>query len=272
MLDFINFVILVGGGLVLLSVFTSLLSTKVGVPLLLVFLSLGILAGEDGIGGINFDNAPLAYFIGSSALAIILFDSGFATRFQSYRVAAGPALMLAVVGVLLTTGLMGVMAHFTLGVPWLESFLIGSIVSSTDAAAVFMLMRVGGITLRDRVRATLEIESSSNDPMAIFLTISLVEVLRAEDLSWTWGEVSVLGLQLVWGMLGGLVAGWLIVRIINRVRLEDGLNPIAVLAMALVTFGIVSTNGGRGFLAVYDAGLIAGNQPLRGAPALETAV
>src|SRR3546814_495805 len=152
MLDFINFVILVGGGLVLLSVFTSLLSTKVGVPLLLVFLSLGILAGEDGIGGINFDNAPLAYFIGSSALAIILFDSGFATRFQSYRVAAGPALMLAVVGVLLTTGLLGVLAHFTLGAPWSERFLIGSIVSSTDAAAASIAMRIGGLPPRAPLR------------------------------------------------------------------------------------------------------------------------
>ncbi|HET8727850.1 MAG TPA: potassium/proton antiporter [Alphaproteobacteria bacterium] len=266
MLDLINLIILVGGGLVLLSVFTSLLSTRAGVPLLLVFLSLGLLAGEDGIGGINFDNAPLAYFIGSVALAIILFDSGFSTRFQSFRVAAWPSLTLATVGVLLTTGLMGLFAHAVLGMPWLEAFLIGAIVSSTDAAAVFLLLRVGGITIRDRVRSTLEIESGSNDPMAIFLTIALVEQLASGERSWSWELLGNFGVQAVVGGLGGAAAGWLMVKIINRVRLEDGLYPVAVLAMAIVTFGIVAALGGSGFLAVYVAGLVAGNTRMRAAP------
>ena len=157
-MEFNNLIILVATILLLVSIFTSLISFRIGAPLLLIFLGVGLAAGEDGIGGISFDNTPAAFLIGSVALAIILFESGFDTRFSSYRVAAAPALTLATFGVLITTGLVGTAAHYALSLPWLESLLVGAIVSSTDAAAVFFLLRVGGITLRDRVRSTLEIE------------------------------------------------------------------------------------------------------------------
>src|SRR5690606_6203766 len=147
-------------------------------PLLLVFLGIGLAAGEDGLG-IQFENVEVAYFIGSVALAVILFDSGAGTRFQAFRVAAAPAVVLATAGVLLTAILVAVPARYLLGIDWLQAFLLGSIVGSTDAAAVFFLLRVGGIQILERVRATLEVESSSNDPMAIFLTVTIVELIVA---------------------------------------------------------------------------------------------
>jgi potassium/hydrogen antiporter len=270
MLDAMNLAILIGAGLIAVSVFTSLISFRVGAPLLLVFLAVGLLAGEDGIGGINFDDAASAYFIGSIALAIILFDSGYETRLQTIRVAAWPSLVLASVGVLLTTGLVGAATHWLFGLPWLESLLMGAIVSSTDAAAVFFLLRVGGIALRDRVRSTLEIESGSNDPMAIFLTLSLVELIAQgaslEEVSWDLAQAFAMqiGLGLVLGVLGGL----LIIRIVNRVTLDPGLYPVLVMALALVLFAATSMAGGSGFLALYIAGLLAGNAPLRMAATL----
>lgn len=265
MLDAMNLAILIGAGLIAVSVFTSLVSFRVGAPLLLVFLAVGLLAGEDGIGGIDYDDAESAYFIGSLALAIILFDSGYETRIQTIRIAAWPSLVLATAGVLLTTGLVGIAARWLFGLPWLESLLLGAIVSSTDAAAVFFLLRVGGITLRDRVRSTLEIESGSNDPMAIFLTLTLVELIARgggmEDLSWDFARAfaAQIGLGLLLGALGGLV----IIRTVNRVRLDPGLYPILVIALALVLFAATSMLGGSGFLALYVAGLMAGNSQLR---------
>ncbi|MFH1806574.1 MAG: potassium/proton antiporter [Pseudomonadota bacterium] len=264
MIDSMNLVILVTSLLVVVAVFTSLISFRVGAPLLLVFLFVGVAAGEDGIGGIAFDNAPLAYFIGSTALAMILFDSGFETPTRALRIAAAPALVLATFGVILTTGVIGAAAWFLLGVPWLVGLLFGAIVSSTDAAAVFFLLRVGGINLRDRTRSTLEVESGSNDPMAVFLTISLVELIvmgGGDNIAFELFQrfVFQIGLGGLLGLLGGLV----IVQVINRVKLEPGLVPIVVLACALSLFGATSLIGGSGFLAVYVAGLYAGNSKIR---------
>lgn len=265
MLVAMNLAILIGAGLVAVSVFTSLVSFRVGAPLLLVFLAVGLLAGQDGIGGINFNDAANAYFIGSIALAIILFDSGYETRLQTFRVAAWPSLVLATAGVLLTTGLVGAATHWLFGLDWLESLLMGAIVSSTDAAAVFFLMRVGGITLRDRVRSTLEIESGSNDPMAIFLTLTLVELIAQgaslDEVSWDLTQAFVQQISL--GLALGAVGGFAIVRIVNRVTLDPGLYPILVLSLALVLFAATSMLDGSGFLALYIAGLIAGNSRLR---------
>ena len=176
-LQLINVVILIGAGLLALAALTSLVSARLGVPLLLIFLCLGLAAGEDGIGQIHFNNAPLAYFIGSIALAIILFDAGFETPWRSYRLAAGPGMLLATAGVVVTSSLVAPVAHWLLGLDWPTSFMLGAIVSSTDAAAVFLLLRLGGVSIRDRVRSTLEIESGSNDPIAIFLTLGLAEVV-----------------------------------------------------------------------------------------------
>jgi len=265
MLDVIFTAILLGAGLITAAVLTSLIAFRVGAPLLLVFLGVGLLAGEDGLG-LRFDDARLAYFIGSLALAVILFDSGFRTRFSSFRVAAGPAITLATLGVLLTTVLVGVAARFLLGLPWLYAFLIGAIISSTDAAAVFFLLRVGGITIRDRVRSTLEVESASNDPMAIFLTVTLVEMILAGEAGLEAplkGFLVAFGTQMGLGLLFGLVGGFLIVRVVNRLELESGLYPIFVMSAALVLFGAVGLVDGSGFLAVFVAGLYAGNRRMR---------
>ncbi|HSK41010.1 MAG TPA: potassium/proton antiporter [Arenibaculum sp.] len=270
MLEAMNLAILIGAGLIAVSVLTSLISFRVGAPLLLVFLGIGLLAGEDGPGGLVFDDAGAAYFIGSVALAIILFDSGFETRLGTVRVAAWPSVTLATAGVLLTTGLVGAAAHYLLDLPWLHAMLMGAIVSSTDAAAVFFLLRVGGITLRDRVRSTLEIESGSNDPMAIFLTLTLVELIAqgASPEALTWGLAQAFGLQMGIGIVAGLVGGGLVVRTVNHLDLEQGLYPVVVLALSLCLFAATSMLGGSGFLAVYIAGLVAGNSQLRAAPLL----
>jgi cell volume regulation protein A len=264
MIESMNLVILIASVLVVVAVFTSLISFRVGAPLLLVFLFVGLGAGEDGIGGINFDNAPLAYFIGSIALAMILFDSGFETQLRTLKIAAAPSLVLATVGVMLTAFVVGGVTWLVLDVPWLVALLFGAIVSSTDAAAVFFLLRVGGINLRDRTRSTLEVESGSNDPMAVFLTISLVELIMqggGDNLALELLERFVLqiGLGAVLGLLGGMA----IVQMINRVKLEPALVPIVTLACALSLFGATSIVGGSGFLAVYVAGLYAGNSQMR---------
>ena len=242
--------------------FTTVLAYRFGAPLLLVFLGLGLLVGEDGLG-IQFDDASLAYLIGSLALAVILFDSGFRTRFASFRVAALPAVTLATVGVVLTAGLVGLAARFIFGLPWLESLLMGAIISSTDAAAVFFLLRVGGITIRERVRATLEIESGSNDPMGIFLTVALVELILADQGAPDLAEVLLVFVkQMGLGLAFGLLGGFLIVRMANSIDLEPGLYPIVVLAASLAVFGGTGAIGGSGFLAAYVAGLYAGNQQI----------
>ncbi|HYI71292.1 MAG TPA: potassium/proton antiporter [Skermanella sp.] len=263
-----NLIILIAAVLLLVSIFTSLISFRIGAPLLLIFLGVGLAAGVDGIGGISFDNTPAAFLIGSVALAIILFESGFDTRFSSYRVAAAPALTLATFGVLITTSLVGLAAHYALDLPWRESLLVGAIVSSTDAAAVFFLLRVGGITLRDRVRSTLEIESGTNDPMSIFLTIALVELITADGSQSMWHLPTLFLAQIGGGVLFGLIGGGLLVLAINRIKLEPGLYPIVSLSMALFIFALAGVAEGSGFLAVYVAGLVAGNAKLRGAQSL----
>lgn len=261
MLD-ISTAILIAAGLIIVAGFTTVLAYRFGAPLLLVFLGLGLLVGEDGLG-IQFDDASLAYLIGSLALAVILFDSGFRTRFASFRAAAIPAVTLATVGVVLTAGLVGLAARFIFGLPWLESLLIGAIISSTDAAAVFFLLRVGGITIRERVRATLEIESGSNDPMGIFLTIALVELILADQGAPDLAEVLLVFVkQMGLGLAFGLLGGFLIVRMANSIDLEPGLYPIVVLAASLAVFGGTGAIGGSGFLAAYAAGLYAGNQQI----------
>ncbi|RVC74842.1 potassium/proton antiporter, partial [Mesorhizobium sp. M2A.F.Ca.ET.046.02.1.1] len=167
----IYLVTLVGTALIVAAAFSSLIAFRFGAPLLLLFLCIGLATGVDGLG-IEFDNARLAYFAGSLALAIILFDSGFGTPLNALKQAAGPALSLATIGVILTTGIFSVAASYFLKLSWLESSLLGAAVASTDAAAVFFLLRAGEIHLRERVRSTLEVESGTNDPIAIFLTIT----------------------------------------------------------------------------------------------------
>ncbi len=218
MIDSMNAAILILAALVSISVLSSLLSYRVGAPLLLVFLGVGLLAGQDGIGGLGFDDVGSAYLIGSIALAIVLFDSGFHTPFKSVRQAAFPALSLATIGVVGTAAVVAVPAFYLLGLDWLESLLLGSIVASTDAAAVFFLMRVGGITVRERVRSILEVESGSNDPMAIFLTVVLIEFIVDRSTHNGFGLYVVLHLlqQFGIGTVAGLAGGAIIVQAYNR--------------------------------------------------------
>ena len=263
MIESMNVTILIVSGLVALSIFSSLLSTRIGAPLLLVFLAVGLLAGEDGIGHLKFDDAGTAYLIGSIALAVILFDSGFHTGIKAFRAAAFPALALASVGVAMTTLVVALPVHYLIGMGWLESTLLGAIVSSTDAAAVFFLLRVGNLNLRERVRATLEVESGSNDPMAIFLTLALVGLLAGTGPAHHgWAGFSILSdfvTQFGVGALAGMVGGGMIVLAVNRMGFERGLQPLAAMCLAMVVFSATGAIGGSGFLAVYIAGLIAGN-------------
>ncbi len=264
MIESLNITLLVLSGLVTLSIFSSLLSFRVGAPLLLVFLAVGLLAGEDGLGGIRFDDVGTAYAIGTVALAIVLFDAGFHTPLKSVRQAALPSLSLASVGVVLTAALVAVPGHYLLGLDWPQGLLLGAIVASTDAAAVFFLLRVGGIHVRDRVRSILEVESGSNDPMAIFLTIVMIRVLTGDDggddlVAFILGH---LAMEVVIGLIAGLGGGTLIVAAVNRLGIERGLLPVAALSMALMLMAATALIGGSGFLAVYVAGLIAGNARL----------
>lgn len=266
MIDMISWAIAIAAGLIVISILTSLISYRIGAPLLLIFLVVGLLAGEDGIGGIRFRDASAAYFIGSVALAVILFDSGFGTKWRSFRLAAAPALTLASLGVLLTAIILAVPAKFLLGLSWFEAMLLGAIVGSTDAAAVFFLLRVGNIGIRDRVRATLEVESGSNDPMAIFLVITLLEMISlgaAQD-GWLstfgWALLQQFGL----GILIGLAVGYVLVKVLNRFEFDAGLYPVLVISLVLLLFGVTSVLGGSGFLAVYVAGIVMGNLRFRG--------
>lgn len=265
-------VTLVATAMVLAAAFSSLIAFRFGAPLLLLFLAIGLASGVDGLG-IDFDNAHVAYAVGSLALAVILFDSGFGTPISILRHATGPALSLATAGVALTTLIFGSAAHYLAGFDWLESFLLGACVATTDAAAVFFLLRAGNIHLRERVRTILEIESGTNDPIAIFLTVALVEVIAQGGQVGASTLITELAAGFVVAMLLGAVVGVLggfaIVRLVERLDLDQGLQPIFVLTLSLVVFAGAGAIGGSGFLAVYLAGLVAGNSRIRGATMLK---
>src|SRR5437588_12988494 len=180
-LDAVSIGILLGALLVLAGIMSSLIATRFGAPLLLVFLVVGMLAGEAGPGGIKFDDVYATYVVGSIALALILFDGGLRTRFATFRSVLGPAALLATLGVLITAALTAPVAKWLLGIGWTEALLVGAVVASTDAAAVFFLLHARGLRLRPRVAATLEVESGSNDPFAVLLTVLLVEFLTLGD-------------------------------------------------------------------------------------------
>jgi cell volume regulation protein A len=263
----IYFITLISTALVLLAAFSSLVAFRFGAPLLLIFLGIGLVTGVDGLG-ISFDNAGAAYFIGSLALAVILFDSGFGTPLGVFRIAAFPAASLATAGVALTTLVMGVVCYYVTNFTWLESFLLGACVASTDAAAVFFLLRAGNLSIRDRVRSTLEIESSANDPIAIFLALTLVHAIELG--AQPDADILVLDIaagfvvQMVLGLAVGLAGGQMIARLVGRLRLDRGLLPIFVITLSLLVFAAAGSIGGSGFLAVYVAGLIAGNAQMPG--------
>ena len=264
-MDFGQAATLVIAALVLLSILSSVLSFRLGAPLLLVFLFVGLLAGEDGPGQIHFNDAPVAYLIGSLALAVILFDSGFATGLGTFRAYAGPALSLATIGVVLTAAVVGAVAHVLLPLSWSESLLLGAIVASTDAAAVFFLLRAGGIRIRERARSILEIESGSNDPTAVFLTIVLLQAVTLQASPQDLGMTLALDLvrQFGLGIALGIGGGWAVERLNNAFDMESALYPLIALSAALCVFSGANLAGGSGFLAIYVTGLYAGNRPLK---------
>lgn len=250
---------LVAGTLLLLGVITSKISARYGVPMLVLFLGLGMLAGSEGIGGIEFEDYELAHAVGSLALAIILFDGGLGTTFASIKTAWKPSLVLATLGVLITSLITGLAACWILGLPLLNGLLLGSIVGSTDAAAVFSVLRTGGFALPAKLGSTLEIESGSNDPMAIFLTVGIIELLT-EEVGWGGGLLLLFAKQMVLGGMIGIALGHVAVWITNRMNLDTaGLYPLLATGMALLTFGLAAYLGGSGFLAVYLAGIVIGN-------------
>lgn len=255
----VDHLILIGALLLLVGVASSKVSSRFGVPVLVVFLAVGMLAGSDGIGGIAFENYTLAHGVGTLALALILFDGGLRTSLDSLRLAWRPALSLATVGVLVSSAVTGAAAAWILGVPPLTGVLLGSIVGSTDAAAVFSVLRGRGLNLRKRLSATLEIESGSNDPMAVFLTVGILEVLLGRLAPGP--EVLVFLLrQAGIGAAVGLLVGWIAVRLVNRISLDAaGLYPIFVGGFGLLAYGAAASLGGSGFLAVYLAGIVVGN-------------
>lgn len=261
----VNTFLFLAGLLMLLGVLASTISARLGVPLLLVFLGVGMLAGEDGPGRIQFDDFDTAFLISNLALAVILLDGGLRTKISTFRAALAPAGVLATVGVALTSGLVGVFATWYLDVDWRYGLLLGAIVGSTDAAAVFSLLRNSGVTLNERVGGTLELESGTNDPMAIFLVTMLIELFTADvnlkPVDMALRFIQQFGL----GAVFGIGAGFLLVKLMNRLRLAEGLYALLIFSGGIVTFAATNEVGGSGFLAIYLVGLWVGNAPTRSA-------
>src|SRR3954449_564518 len=261
-LDQVSIVILLGAALVMAGILSSLLALRFGAPLLLVFLVIGMLAGDSGPGQIGFDDVRSTYVVGSVALALILFDGGLKTRFQAIRAVLAPSMALATVGVLLTALITAPVAKYALDLNWTEALLAGAVVASTDAAAVFLLVHSQGLRLRPRVGATLEVESGTNDPFAVFLTLMLVEWISIGNGS--FGHVALeFAQEAGLGAVVGLVGGRLVVLALNKVALPQGLHAPFVCTAALVIFGVAQFAHASGFLAVYLAGIIIGNRPTR---------
>ena len=248
------------GALILFSIVASKASGRLGLPALVLFLLVGMLAGSEGLVGIAFDDPLVAQSIGIIALAYILFSGGLDTEWRAVRPLLWLGAALSTVGVVLTASTLGLVASWMLGLPILQGLLLGAIVSSTDAAAVFSVMRSRGIGLQERLKRVLELESGSNDPMAIFLTVGLITLIVQPDVG-GWSLLPLFVRQMLVGAAVGWGLGRLLVVAINRIHLNyDGLYPVFTLAAVAVVYGLTDWLGGNGFLAVYLAGLVMGNQ------------
>ncbi|MFN7510988.1 MAG: potassium/proton antiporter [Betaproteobacteria bacterium] len=262
-IDLVNQWLLLGALIALVGLVLGALSSRRGVPFLLVFLVVGMLAGEDGPGGIEFDDHRLSFLIGNLALAVILLDGGLRTSVASFRVAFRPALALATVGVALTAALLALAARWLLGLDWVTALLLGAVVASTDAAAVFALLKASGARLNERVANTLEVESGVNDPMAVFMTITLIGLAAGTLEPTAFGLARMFVLQIGLGLALGALLGWLLAQLTERLHLNDGLTALLVCAGGVAIFAATNALGGSGFLAVYLAGVIVGNRAQR---------
>ena len=255
--------LLISAILLLLSILAWLISSRLGIPSLLFFLAIGMLAGSDGPGGIYFDNVFVAQSIGVVALAFILFAGGLDTEWKVVRPALGGALSLSTIGVLLTAIVVALFAMLLLHISFLQGMLLGAIISATDAAAVFSVLGARQLRLKGILLPLLELESGSNDPMAVFLTIGLTELLTQPQQSFL--NVIVLFIQQMGiGAISGLVLGWVSLQLIKRLHLAVvSLYAVLTIALVLFTYGLTATLGGSGFLAVYLMGLIVGNSSIQ---------
>ena len=250
------------GGILAASIVIALGAARTGLPVLVLFLGLGMLLGSDGPGGIDFDNAELARRVGTVGLGLILYEGGLQTSWRRLREVAVPAALLSTIGVVVSTLVAGAAAYFLFSLSWLEAILIGAVVASTDAAAVFATLRFTHI--RRRLARTLEAESGGNDPMAIALTLGLIAWIEhpgsygIDDLFLL--VIRQIGLGLIVGVALGLVATWVFARIPGSI---GAFAPVASVAAAALAFGAADSIGGSGFLAVYLVGLAVGSTPSR---------
>ena len=262
--------ILGGGALGVLSIFAAIASRRMGAPVLLVFLVLGMLAGEDGPGGIPYDDFSSAYLIGSVALAVILFEGGLKTHVSMLRLALWPAFTLAVVGVAITALIVGGAVAWIAGVPFVLAMLIGAAVAPTDAAAVGAMLRQARLVLPERLTALLEVESGLNDPMSIFLTIFVIRAI-IEPATATWQNGLLLfAEEMIGGTALGLGGGWLLVLLLRRMSFEPPTAMVLVLTFGLALFGLAQELHTSGFMAVYLAGIVTGASDYRGKPEIAT--
>lgn len=255
-------ILLVGSLLLFISIVVGKTSYKFGVPTLILFLAIGMLAGSEGIGGIRFDDPKLAQFIGVVSLNFILFSGGLDTNFKAIKPILREGLMLSTLGVFLTATTLGTFVWLVTDFTIYESMLLGSIVSSTDAAAVFSILRSKNLALKTNLRPTLELESGSNDPMAYVLTLAFLTLVINQDLS-LMSMIPLFLQQMILGAIAGLGFGKLSKIIINRIKLGfEGLYPVLVIALMFITFSATDFVGGNGFLAIYICAVFLGNQDL----------
>ena len=251
-----NLVLLAGGLLVFISLLAGVLSSRLGLPFLLVFLAAGMFVGVDGPVGLPFDNARLSAWIGNAALALILLEGGISTRMDTFRTGFKPALGLATLGVVLTAALVGVVAMVVMKLDWRYGLLLGAIVGSTDAAAVFSVLRQTGARLHDRIGATLELESGLNDPMAVFLVLALIASIKTDAgaLDVAWLLLRQIGFGVAFGLLGGAGVAWLLRRLPLTVE-HGGVLSLIIVSGGMALFAGAGLLEGSGFLAIYLYGL-----------------
>ncbi|CCQ56024.1 potassium/proton antiporter [Crocosphaera watsonii] len=265
-----EYILIVAGLLLLISVFASKVANKFGVPALLLFLFIGMLAGSEGIGGLSFENYNLAKTIGDLALIFILFTGGLETEWKSIRPVLVQGLIMSTFGVALTMLFLGTFAWFMLGsfssvmlgsdgINWVDGLLLGAIISSTDAAAVFSILKSSNLKLKGNLQPLLELESGSNDPMAVLLTTTLVNIVKTGDVSFLNLGITLIA-QLAIGIIGGYGFGRLMTWIINNIKVNaQGLYPVISLGQVLLTYSVITLLQGNGFLGVYIAGVVLGN-------------